>query len=331
MKKKIIVNIIFILLLFLTFPLKTLAYKVNTEGMSSDVANLIEELENDWPSGLDEGRLEVIRQAGLMIGKGTIYAWGGGHTGTCETGTPYGLDCSGYVSLAFNRAGVKDVACGWTTADFNTSNTFDLINENNLRPGDVGLNNDTVSSYNHIGIFVGQKNGVNIWFHSSNYNGVSGPQIREGNGNFRVFRSYNNWNEVKVNNDANNSNIGGELGGRLTDDYPDITMINTSNDFNCETVFYTVSNGVSEETTLKKILNGIFGLIKIIAPIIAIVFSIIDYLKILVNNNSDGFRKTNIKTFKRIILAILVFFIPNLLELLFNIFGLYDLSNCGIS
>ena len=59
--------------------------------------------------------------------------------------------------------------------------------------------------------------------------------------------------------------------------------------------------------------------------------SIIDYIKVITNNSSDGFKKANIKMFKRLIIAILIIFVPFLLNLLFNIFGLYDLSNCGIS
>ncbi len=326
-RKKIFLAII----LFIIFPTCSFAYSVDTNGMSSSVSSLIEQLESSWPSGLDKGRIEVVRQAGLMIDKGTKYVWGGGHSGTCITGKPDGLDCSGYVSLAFNRAGVKDVSCDWTTASYATSSNFENINESNLRPGDIGLNNETTSSSNHIGIFVGKKNGVNIWFHSSNYNGVSGPQVREGNGYFKVFKRYKKWNEVHVSSSSSNSNIGGALGGRLEDDYPNIDVINTSDDFNCETIFLTVSNGVAEETTLKQILNGIFGLMKIAAPIVAIIFSFIDYIKILFNVNSDSFRKANIRTIKRIALAILVFFVPNILELLFNFFGLYDLSNCGIS
>ena len=322
-------KIFIMLLMFSIFPFSIKAYNIDTKGMNSDIAKLLKELEEDWPNGLDEGRLEVVRQAGLLIGKGTKYVWGGGHNGLCAIGVPYGLDCSGYVSLMFNRAGVKDVACGWTTADFATTSSFYNISESNLRPGDIALNYDTTSENNHVGIFVGRKNGQNIWFHSSTYNGVSGPQVRYGNVNFAVFKSYSKWNEIHVS--GTNSGIGGELGGRLDDPYYNMSL-NSSNDFKCENIFYTISNsGVKEEKTFKKILDGVFNAITLMAPVIAIVLTVLVYFKIITNSNSDSIKKANVRMIKRMIIAIIIAFLPFLLQLLFNIFGLYDLSNCGIS
>ena len=316
------------MLFFYIFPIVSRAYSLDTSGMNSDVADLIYELENNWPEDLDENRLEVIRQAGLLINKGTKYLLGGGHTGTCETGIPSYLDCSGYVSLVFHRAGVNEVLCGWTTADFAASGSFENINEFDLKPGDIALNNDSFSVDNHVGIFVGKKNGANVWFHSSKYNGVSGPQVRYGNGNFKVFKRYLKWDEVYTYN--YNNGIGGELGGRLNDPYMNFSLESDDN-FSCENIFYTVSNGVKREKTLKKILDFLFNIMTVGAPLITIVLTIIDYIKIIVSNNFDGLKKVNKKTIKRMVITILIVFLPFLLQLLFNIFGLYDLSNCGIS
>lgn len=322
-------KIIIILLILIVFPKTTYAYEINTKGMSTNIATLLEQLEQTWPSGLDEGRLEVIRQAGLMINKGTTY---GGHTGICYTGTPPSLDCSAYVSLAFHRAGVKEVGCAWFTGSYNSSPVFKNINESDLRPGDVGLNNDTQSVDNHIGIYVGKRNGTNIWFHSTKVNGVSGPQVREGNYNFKVFKRYANWNEVNVSDsEETNSGIGGELGGRMDDPYVDMSL-RTSDNFTCENIFYVVnSSGVKEEKSLKQILDVIFNIIIVASPLVAIILTVIDYIKIITNNSSDGLKKANMRMFKRMAIAILIVFLPFLLQFLFNIFGLYDLSNCGIS
>ena len=90
------------------------------------------------------------------------------------------------------------------------------------------------------------------------------------------------------------------------------------------------SDGSKSPKTLKKILDGIFSLIKIFAPVLAIVLTIIDYMKIITNNSSDGFKKANIRMIKRLGIAIGIVFLPFLLQLLFNLFGLYDLNNCGI-
>lgn len=322
-------RMLFIIGLLFIFPLNSLAYSINTQQINSDIANLLEELEQDWPSGLDAGRIEVVRQAALMIGKGTIYVYGGGHNGQCATGVPYSLDCSGYVSLAFHRAMVNDVVCGWTTENFNKSQDFYTINESDLRPGDIGLNDS--GNGVHVGIYVGKKDGNNIWFHSSKNSSASGPQVRVGNGWFRHFRSYAHWNEIHVSNSSfstPNQGIGGELGGRLSDVYPNISPL-SQNNYDCQTIFYNVDNGVLEESTLKKVLNGIFNLILIFTPVLAIGLSLMDYAKII-TNSSDGLKKANLRMIKRITIAILVMFLPFLLEMLFNIFGLYDLSNCGI-
>ncbi len=327
MVKKIVLFIILLLIV----PKITYAYSIDTFGMEEDVGTLLEDLEENWPPGLDEGRLEVIRQAGLLINKGTKYVWGGGHSGVCETGIPYGLDCSGYVSLVFHRAGVYDVECGFTTADFASSSAFENINQSDLRPGDIALNNNTNSESNHVGIFIGRKDGNNIWFHSSNNNGISGPQVRYGNGNFKVFKRYNKWNEVHISSDSYNTGIGGELGGSLIDPYPNYNLLSLNDSFSCENIFFKMnSDGSKSPKTLKKILDGIFSLIKIFAPVLAIVLTIIDYMKIITNNSSDGFKKANIRMIKRLGIAIGIVFLPFLLQLLFNLFGLYDLNNCGI-
>lgn len=119
-----------------------------------------------------------------------------------------------------------------------------------------------------------------------------------------------------------------ELSGGLTSDpydYDFIEQPSTSDDFTCETIFLK-ANG--EETDLKKILNDIFTLIQILAPIIAIIFTIIDYYKVLTKLGDT--KKANLRTIKRIVVATFVVFLPLILELLFHIFGLYDLSTCGI-
>ncbi len=322
-------KIFWIFLCFVLLPIKTYAYSINTSGMDSSVASLLQELSASWPSNMDEGRVEVVRQAALMINKGTIY---GGHTGICYSGVPPSLDCSAYVSLAYHRAMVTEVGCDWYTGSYTDRNYFTNISESSLRPGDVGLNNDTLSTDNHIGIFIGIKNGQNVWLHSSTVNGVSGPQVKYGNFNFVVFKSYNHWNEVHVNSNSESETyegIGGELGGSITDSYADFNLI-SSNNFDCKTIFYNVSNGNREETFLKKILDGVFVLMRIFAPILLISLSIIDLIKAFVNPDTE-LKKVLKKIIKRLIITIILIFLPSLLNLLFNIFGLYDLSNCGIS
>ncbi len=83
-------------------------------------------------------------------------------------------------------------------------------------------------------------------------------------------------------------------------------------------------------TELNKFLQDIFFLIKLATPILVIVLSTIDYIKALASSNADELKKTNGKTIKRLIIGLLIFFLPFLLDLIFHLFGLYDISTGGI-
>ena len=96
-------------------------------------------------------------------------------------------------------------------------------------------------------------------------------------------------------------------------------------ELNCETLFL---NSDGSEKEFKKILDNIFNLIQIFTPIIALVLTIIDYIKVIASDNNS--KKANIRTIKRISIAVIIVFLPLLLDLLFHIFGLYDLSSCNI-
>ena len=283
---------------------------------------------------MDEARVQVIIEAAKMINKNIEYVYGGGH-GQCPL-NPTGLDCSSYVSLAFNRAGVTEINCGFTTSNYIEdtahNNPFEEIPESELKPGDIALNNSILSGQdNHMGIYVGKLNNQNLFFHCSTVNGVSGPQTLPGNWTFKVFTRYKNWNEVHTTS-STNSGIGGDISGLLDDPYPSLEFIDKKGDFTCDTFFYKVNEqGNKEEKMSKKIVDGVFTIMQIGGPAILIILTIIDYLTIMFRNFQESFNKINKKTIKRIIIVIILLLLPFILELLFNIFGLYDLSNCGIS
>ena len=114
-------------------------------------------------------------------------------------------------------------------------------------------------------------------------------------------------------------------GGSVKDKYKDsyVSSIVSSDNFDCKTIFVTPDG----DTEFKKLLDGIFLLMQILAPIIAIIFTIIDYIKVV---GSVNVKKANIRTIKRVVIATIIVFLPFLLDLLFHLFGLYDLSTCGI-
>lgn len=117
-----------------------------------------------------------------------------------------------------------------------------------------------------------------------------------------------------------------ELTGGSTEDIETtFPHLNSGNDFNCETVFL---NSDGSEKEFKKILNGVYLIIETVAPAIAIVLSVMDYIKALAAGDTSSTKKATQKTVKRIIIASLIMFLPLLLELLFHLFGLYDVKNC---
>ncbi|MBR1679907.1 MAG: hypothetical protein IJ772_03805 [Bacilli bacterium] len=98
-------------------------------------------------------------------------------------------------------------------------------------------------------------------------------------------------------------------------------------DITCRNVFMKADGELNE---LGEFVQGLFTLIKIAAPALVIILSTIDYVKAIVNSDDSEMKKVTSKVIKRIIFGVIVFLLPFLLDLLFHLFGLYDLSTCGI-
>ena len=72
---------------------------------------------------------------------------------------------------------------------------------------------------------------------------------------------------------------------------------------------------------LKDDIQGAFNLCKIIIPIIVVVFSIYDFIKAMAGKVEGDMKKAFQKLVKRIIFAVIFFFVPDLLD---YILGLVD-------
>ena len=88
------------------------------------------------------------------------------------------------------------------------------------------------------------------------------------------------------------------------------------------------SDGTTNQ--LYELVQEAFTFIKILTPILVGVLSLIDYIKAITSSNDDEVKKATQRTIKRLVIGILLFFLPFLLDLLFDIFGLTDVSRCGI-
>ena len=76
-------------------------------------------------------------------------------------------------------------------------------------------------------------------------------------------------------------------------------------------------------------LQQIFNVFKYAAPLLCLALSIVDFIKATASQDKDALTKAAKMTGKRIIYAIILFFIPDLINFLFNLLGWY--GTCGIS
>lgn len=94
----------------------------------------------------------------------------------------------------------------------------------------------------------------------------------------------------------------------------------------CTNLF--MKNG-TELNDLGLFMKDLYLLIKIAAVTIMIVLSSIDLFKWLINDENK--KKVISSIIKRLIIALIIFFLPDIIDLIFHLFGLYDLSSCGIT
>ena len=94
---------------------------------------------------------------------------------------------------------------------------------------------------------------------------------------------------------------------------------------NCEDVF-------GED--LLKILHDGVNAIKIMIPLLLIALGIVDFAKAVFGGNEDNMKKSAVKFGKRVLIGIVIFFIPSILNIILDIankiWGNIDPSLCGI-
>lgn len=74
------------------------------------------------------------------------------------------------------------------------------------------------------------------------------------------------------------------------------------------------------------ISTGYF-IIEIVAVVILIVFSILDYAKVIMNGEADQMKKTNGKLFTRIVLVAVIFLLPAILNLVLKLFKIEGINS----
>ena len=75
--------------------------------------------------------------------------------------------------------------------------------------------------------------------------------------------------------------------------------------------------GILGESTMED-LSNIFKYMKILGPILVIAYSTYDYISALINKDPEEYKKVNKKLVTRLILVVVLFFLPIILNLLLS-------------
>ena len=98
-----------------------------------------------------------------------------------------------------------------------------------------------------------------------------------------------------------------------------------SQDEECEALF----GDPEDEDSFAHLLQIAFTIMKFAGPLLCIIFSCIDFVKVVVSDDKDAMPKTIKKCLKRVALALVLFFIPTIVNFVFPLLGFY--GTCGIN
>jgi len=140
--------------------------------------------------------------------------------------------------------------------------------------------------------------------------------------NLQETEAYKKFKEriiQEINLELSNGTISEEEAARLKEQFATteqkfkpIMTVNPSDDPNCDGL-------LGKQMT--KIINNLFKFIRYLGPVLVAVFAIVDFFKAFVSGESSDVNKATQKLSKRAICAILLFFIPLVVSIIFNIAG----------
>lgn len=105
----------------------------------------------------------------------------------------------------------------------------------------------------------------------------------------------------------------------------------------CDDFLYTYAGGGDPQEvdtcdqiigngTFAYYLNQAFRFIQYLGPVLVIIYSTIEYIKVAATSDADLLKKTNKRTIIRMVFALLLFLIPMIIKVILNIIGFY--GNC---
>lgn len=86
-----------------------------------------------------------------------------------------------------------------------------------------------------------------------------------------------------------------------------------------------------DEDSVAWLLQQALNYIKVIGPILVVILSSIDFAQVIIKSDDDAMKKAQKKLITRLILAACLFFIPTLVQVMLDIFGITSAPTCGIS
>ena len=93
----------------------------------------------------------------------------------------------------------------------------------------------------------------------------------------------------------------------------------------CEALF----GDPEDEDSFAHLLQIAFTIMKFGGPLLCIIFSCMDFVKVVVSDDKDALPKTVKRCLTRVVLALVLFFIPTIVNFVFPLLGWY--GTCGIN
>lgn len=108
------------------------------------------------------------------------------------------------------------------------------------------------------------------------------------------------------------------------------TIVFADNVNECEGSSSAILGDVNDSESTAWLLQKIFNYIKVIGPTLALIYGIIDFIQAIVSSDEENMKKVQMKFIKRIIAALLLFFVPIITSIALEVFGFVS-NGCGIS
>lgn len=170
----------------------------------SGAREVLQELSKTWGSEVTEERAKMIMLGATRIGI-SHYSMNHNEGRGGDSDDQRVFDCSSFVGWTFNKSGHSEIPTDTLTSSYvatdDVGQYFDRVTADQLIPGDVALNNDSLEIYgaNHAGIYVGKNaDGEMLFMHCSSSTQTDPHYVTDGvrvgkHPSFSVFFRYKNW------------------------------------------------------------------------------------------------------------------------------------------